>query len=45
MLEPEGSFGEAPVRYKRPEFVHEFQAFATLSYTSVKPVLAGGLSS
>ena len=42
MVEPEGSLGEASVRYKRPEFAHEFRGFAGLGYTSVKPVLAGG---
>jgi len=45
MVKPEGSFGELSVRYKRPEFAHKFRAFAGLSYTSVKPVLAGGQSS
>src|SRR6266704_5670088 len=45
MVEPEGRFGEASVRYKRQEFAHKFRAFAGLSYTSVKPVLAGGQSS
>ena len=45
MIEPEGSFGEASVRYKRPKFAHEFRGFAGLGYTSVKPVLTGGQSS
>ena len=45
MVEPEGSLGEASVRYKRPELAHEFRAFAGLGYTSVKPVLVGGQSS
>jgi len=42
MVEPEGSLGEASVRYKCPEFAHKFQAFEGLSYTSVKPVLEAG---
>jgi len=42
MVKPEGSLGEASVRYKRPEFAHKFQTFARPSYTSVKPVLGGG---
>ena len=42
MVEPEGRFGEASVRYKRPEPAREFRAFAGPGYTSVKPVLAGG---
>jgi hypothetical protein len=42
IVEPEGSLGEPSVRYKRPEFAHEFRIFAGLGYTSVKPVLAGG---
>ena len=45
MVEPEGSLGEASVRYKRPELAHEFRAFAGLGYTSVKPVHVGGQSS
>src|SRR3989442_11593845 len=42
MVGPEGSLGEASVRYKRPEFAHKSRAFAGLGYTSVKPVLTGG---
>src|SRR6266581_6633333 len=32
MAKPEGSLGEASVRYKRPEFAHKFQTFARLGY-------------
>src|SRR3989442_15436548 len=45
MVEPEGSFGKASVRYKRPEPAHESRVFVGPSYTSVKPVLTGGQSS
>src|SRR2546428_11154212 len=41
----EGSLREASGRYKRPEFAHEFRAFAGLGYTSVNPVLIGGARS
>jgi len=42
ILKPEGSFGEASVRYKRPEFAHEFHVLTIVGYTNVKPVLEGG---
>src|SRR3989441_9244930 len=44
MAKPEGSLGEASVRYKCPEFAHEFRVLAGLGYTSVKPVLIVGRS-
>src|SRR5438552_19204366 len=37
IAKPEGIPDEDSVRYKRPEFAHEFRDFAGLSYTSVKP--------
>src|SRR6266699_783605 len=45
MVEPEGSLGEASVRYKRPECAHEFRVSACLGYTSVQHVLPCGRSS
>jgi len=45
MVEPEGSLGEASVRYKRPEFAREFHVLLIVGYTNVKPSFTGGQSS